>query len=263
MNDIDRPVAKKSLYTLIITRPQKQSDPWFEYAMQHGIDYLSLPALEIKSLHTAWDIHQREMLERADILIVTSANCIDSAPFSLLQQLREGSFKIVTLGQGTSNALKAHHIQAFLTAPDGTTSESLLALPFFEAEKLSSKNIIILSGQGGRHYLEETLSQRHARVHRIALYQRICPAGYPPETLQAVQRCAKPIFIITSQEALTNIIKLFPETAHLWLKAQLFIFVSERILDYAKTLGFTQLWNVQSLAISKIHAFIDAELLSV
>lgn len=251
------------MYTLIITRPQKQSDAWIDYLTQHQVDYLCLPALEIKSLHTIWDEYHYEMLKNADILIITSPNCIYSAPLRLLQQLQKNIFKIVTLGQGTSNALKQHGIMSFFTAPDGTTSESLLELAFFQPEKMNNKRIVILSGQGGRRYLDENLQQRHAQVHRIALYQRGCPAGDVSETIGAIQRCSKPIFVITSQEALTNIIRLFPETTLPWLKSQLFIVVSDRILQYAKSLSFGKVWNVQSLVIEKIHALIETEQLSV
>ncbi|MCS5709681.1 uroporphyrinogen-III synthase [Candidatus Berkiella cookevillensis] len=255
--------AESALYTLIITRPKKQSEAWIDYLIQHHVDYLCFPTLEIKSLHTTWNAHQHEILAKADILIITSANCIHSASPALLQQLQQAAFKIVTLGQGTSNALKQHGIQPFLTAPDGTTSESLLALAFFQPEKMKNKRIVILSGQGGRRYLDENLQQRHAQVHRIALYQRVCPLDDASETIEAIRRCSKPIFVITSQEALINIIQLFPEAALSWLKAQLFIVVSERILQYAKSLSFGKVWNVQSLAIDKIHALIEAEPLSV
>ncbi|MGE4348521.1 MAG: uroporphyrinogen-III synthase [Candidatus Berkiella sp.] len=263
MSNILHQKAESALYTLIITRPQKQSKAWIDYLIQHQVDYLCFPALEIKSLHTIWDEYQYEMLKKADILIITSPNCIYSAPPALLQQLQKNTFKIVTLGQGTSNALKQHGILPFLTAPDGTTSESLLALAFFQPEKMHNKKIVILSGQGGRRYLDENLQQRHAQVHRIALYQRICPVGDPSETIAAIQRCLRPIFVITSQEALINIIQLYPESALSWLKDQLFMVVSERILQYAKSLSFSKVWNVQSLEIDKIHAVIEAEQLSI
>ena len=241
--------------TWIITRARHQATLWVDYFKRKNINYELFPVLQIESLYSVEKHTLGDQILSADYVIITSANCVHFAPSDLIETLKAAQHKIVTMGQGTSQALRSQNIQPFYTAADGMTSERLLTLPFFMANAIANKNILILSGAGGRDCLEKNLNARQAVATKIALYQRT-PVGLPLEKRQLYfgeLSSQIPIFIMTSQEAIDALVSVVPDNHHLWLHSQYVITISDRISNYAQTRGFKQVMSANSIQIEKIH----------
>ena len=241
--------------TWVITRARHQATQWVTYFKQRNINYKLFPVLQIESLDSVEQRTFEIQLLAADYIIITSANCVQFASSDVIKVLKAAQHKIVTMGQGTSQALLSQTIQPFYTATDGMTSEKLLTLPFFMVNTIANKNILILSGAGGRDYLEQNLTARQAAVKKIALYQRK-PVAIPLAKRQlyfSELSSQTPIFIMTSQEAVDALVTLAPANHQQWLYSQYVIAISDRIRKYAQTRGFRQVLNANSSKIEKIH----------
>ncbi|MES2683010.1 MAG: uroporphyrinogen-III synthase [Pseudomonadota bacterium] len=129
----------------------------------------------------------------ADFWIFTSANAVDGA-----QQLygERWPATLFALGQGSVRALARHGHRAI--APEGGTSEDLLLWP--ELGDLQGKRVLIVTGEGGRQLLVQTLTARGAQVTLACCYRRLRVA-HPPAVVQAAL-AATDVAVLTSGEAL-------------------------------------------------------------
>ena len=111
-------------------------------------------------------------------------------------------------GSSTAELIREHFKREAL-APDPeseeesfSASEALLALP--ELQEMSGQQVLIISGQGGRPLLEETLRSRGGDVHVLPLYERNLhhPTVEGQRYLEAGNFAA---MIVTSQEQLDHL----------------------------------------------------------
>lgn len=129
----------------------------------------------------------------ADFWIFTSANAVEGA-----QRLHAEHWPstLFALGQGSVRALarQGHHA----IAPEGGTSEDLLLWP--ELGELQGKRVLIVTGEGGRNLLAQTLTARGAEVTLARCYRRL----RVPHEAAAVKAAlaASDVAVLTSGEAL-------------------------------------------------------------
>ncbi|WP_456269022.1 uroporphyrinogen-III synthase [Kushneria sp. AK178] len=104
-------------------------------------------------------------------------------------------------GVSTADVLKdGLGVEVSAPAPgSGSASEALLALPGLQG--VDGARIALVSGEGGRELIEQTLVMRGAEVSRLALYERrLQPPG--DEAGALLERGAFALLIVTSQEQL-------------------------------------------------------------
>lgn len=245
--------------TWIIIRPQHQTATWEAYCEQNGIKYQCLPLLDIKPFNPDLATFV-DAVQKAHLIIITSANSIYRASKAVIEWLKSAEHKIVTMGQGTTDALLAHQISPYYTAPDGMTSELLMKQSAFDKHSIEGKSILLLSGARGRTYLKNTISARGALVTQIFLYERTRVKWSLTEKqrqLNGLMSQQKPLFLLTSQEALDALLEFVPIEHQHWLKEQPFLAISQRILNYAFTLGFQRVHNVDSMKIQNMYHFVQ------
>lgn len=76
--------------------------------------------------------------------------------------------RIAAVGSSTAARLAERGIVA--SVPVQTSSEGLLAMPSFA--EVAGREMLLVSGEGGRILLESTLTHRGARVEKFAVYKR-------------------------------------------------------------------------------------------
>ncbi len=129
-----------------------------------------------------------------------AATCLVEAIESRWPQLPTGIAFHAT-GVSTASVLE-EGLGVDVSAPgpgSGSASEALLALPGLQA--IAGMRVALVSGEGGRELIEQTLAARGADVSRLSLYERRLQ---PPEAT-ACARLARGEFallIVTSQEQL-------------------------------------------------------------
>jgi len=80
------------------------------------------------------------------------------------------------VGESTAQVLADAGLKVGTPPKEKQTSEGLLALPALNA--INGRQVIIVAGEGGRHLIGTTLTERGARVSRCELYRRtLDPAG--------------------------------------------------------------------------------------
>tara|TARA_R110002110_G_scaffold65206_4_gene180018 strand:- start:102783 stop:103532 length:750 start_codon:yes stop_codon:yes gene_type:complete len=239
-------------YTWVITRPHIDAGIWLQKLAHLNIRAISFPCLQISAQYvTNLDLGLTQQIQESDLLIVTSSNSIRCLPDDGLNALKRQSGKIISIGSGTSATLEQHNIRPYFTGSRGFDSERLLASDFLQSEIIRHKKIVILSGQGGRGVLEQQLKLRGAFVQKLEVYQRQCPDVSAKALLEKLQN-QNAIFVITSQSALKNLLKIVPIEWHDWLKQQKFVVVSQRIKNFARQQKFSSVINTSSTSIEDI-----------
>lgn len=163
----------------------------------------------------------RQLLQQCDSLIFTSA----AAARYFDQRHIPQHADIIAIGKNTAAALP----YTTLIAPPPYTSEALLSL-----YRPKQRNILIISGKGGREHLCKTLSHDN-QVHKIAVYERYNPSTHwcfpPTQTFNAIT--------LASVETLKNLIQITPQPVLKLLQCHSHIIsLSERISKMAKLHGF-------------------------
>jgi uroporphyrinogen-III synthase len=178
---------------------------------------------------------KRRLSERWDVLIFISRNAVDGA-LSLVgaEQLR-GAEHRAAVGKATARAMTQAGIGPTLLSEAGFDSEALLALP--ELARVHGRRVLIVRGEGGRALLGETLNGRGAEVDFAEVYRRALPDTDVTALLPEWRR-ALHMLTATSDEVLTNLLALVPESAHDWLKQLPLVVLSERNAATATALGF-------------------------
>ncbi len=108
-------------------------------------------------------------------------------------------------------------------------------------QTVADKAILIFSGEGGREILADTLQARGAKVTKVATYRRLCPQANLAALLPSWEISGLNVIISTSNESLQNLVKLAGDDASEWLCRKVLIVISERMAQFAQTLGFTRI----------------------
>ena len=105
------------------------------------------------------------------------------------------------------------------------------------------KEILIIRGVGGRELLAENLKIRGAKVDYVEIYKRCLPK-YSENEINEVWDKKKPdAIIVTSNEILTNLIKLLNDDKKKLFSIPL-VTMSGRIAEEARKRGFKAMINV-------------------
>jgi len=239
-------------FTWVITRPLMDAKIWQKKLTNLGIDSVIFPCLEIVASHlTFLSAVKIGQMQGTDIFIITSPNSVRYLPENGLSVLRKYSAKIISIGLGTTLALNKNNIYPGFTAAQGISSEKLLELDRLQGNQVREKKILLLAGKGGRKLIQEQLHFRGAMVQKLELYQRVCPSKPNIESIYNLKN-KLPLFVITSQAALINLLMMLPPNYHDWLKQQHFMVVSQRLKEFAEQQKFYSVVNASSTALEDL-----------
>ncbi|HEY0974582.1 MAG TPA: uroporphyrinogen-III synthase [Solimonas sp.] len=215
---------------VVVTRPAAQAEPLCRLLEQRGAAVRRLPLQVIEPVRNAAQA-ARQLAEHRDAQawIFTSVNAVKFA-----STLDPGGVwpDCIAVGAATAAALQARgeHVALPLSAH---TSEGLLELEVLR--DVADRKLLIVSGEGGRELLRETLQARGACVTKLPVYRRVS-LPHPSEAVAVALRGAQAA-IITSGESLQRLHDLIaPEpAAH---RALQLVVPSQRVVEQAEALGF-------------------------
>lgn len=194
--------------TLWLTRPSHQSEPWADAIRAAGGHAVCEALLAIEPPRDAQAARLGlSAAADADIVIATSVNAVAGAWSLLADFAPRGA--LYGVGAATAQAL-AQASGRPVDQPTGCyRSEDLLALDTLAYP--AGRRAVLLSGEGGRTTLADTLIERGADVTKVALYRRR-PCVIPGERLAAIAAVTDAT-VITSGEALNQLERLLIEVA--------------------------------------------------
>lgn len=221
---------------VLVTRPAAQCANLAALLDSRGAIPVLLPLFVIEPLLEPAGI--RGVLDRfrlADGWIFTSANaarlCAGAEP-----DVATASWPaLFAVGAATARALAEQGRAGARWAHHGNDSEALLALP--ELQRVNAQHFLICTGDGGRELIASRLSERGARVDRLALYRRTA-VEHPPQALDAALMHTDAV-IVSSGEGLQRLHELAPASDYPALRGRLLVGPSTRVLELAEQLGFS------------------------
>lgn len=221
---------------IAITRPAGTGAGLARQVREMGGVPLSLPGSSLRAADDARDA--RKALQAAlscDAVIFTSPAAVRYA--RRLGALRTHAAALAP-GNGTLRALRRAGC-ANAQAPAREDSEGLLALPILR--DVRGKHVGIVGAAGGRGLLDRELAARGAGVLHAHVYRRL-PARLDRRHADALLRNPrKPLYaLLSSAEALDNILAALPEDARGTLLAGTAVASSARLAVAARAAGFAR-----------------------
>ena len=216
--------------TILNTRPSDQSGALTALIMQEGGRSIELPCVEIEAVKNKKNMQQSlQAAAGYDYVIFVSANAVYQAmPY---WSTGVGAI-IIAIGSGTAAALRQSSIQVDLM-PEHFSSQGLLDLA--DLQQVADKRILILCGENPNPSLSEILLKRKAQVDSIFCYRRIRPAITHAQ-FDALNRASIDIVVTTSLDILVNLNCFICEFSKAWLYSKLLLVVSQKMIDYAKSI---------------------------
>lgn len=216
------------------TRPQKQAYDLSQQIRKDGGTALELPTLEIQP--TNYWLTQLPDLEKVQQAIFISANAVEHCFTQLKHQQLQwpSTIKVIAIGQSSAAMLQQFNVSvaAIPMAPD---SEHLLQLTSLkQAEK---QTIVLFKGEGGRPLIEETLIARGANLITMNVYERVMPKINHQFVKSIWRDDLVDIILLTSEQSMQHLFKLFETDAHHWLRNKTCLVISERLAQIAASLG--------------------------
>lgn len=232
----DRPLAGRAI---LVTRPAGQAESLCAALAAAGAEAPCYPLLSVAPLADPAPLHAlARRLGDFDLAFFVSPNAVRFALDALLPVAPwPASLAVATVGKGSEAALAARGFSQVIAPQSGFDSESVLALPAFQAEAVAGKRVLILRGDGGRELIGDTLLARGARVEYQGCYHRGGPQLDPAPIIERARSGRLDALTLTSSEAAGHLAAL-PQAGVL---LHLPVFASHpRIAQAARDVGCTQ-----------------------
>jgi uroporphyrinogen-III synthase len=239
---------------VLVTRPAHQAENLCQLIEQQGGLAVRFPALQIVGMDTQLDNHDDDQsvatnpiskLSNYRWLIFVSANAVNFALKANGGKIAQfQAAQIAAIGQATARELELSGLQVNLIPKADFDSEAILAMP--ELQRVNGQDILIVRGQGGREELANVLRSRGANVGYWEVYQRVIPDNDTTEVISLLEQGLLDAIIVTSCEALQNLLTMLGSNYKKKLAMILLVVISERISRLAAELGFTRIVVTES-----------------
>lgn len=241
---------------IVITRPAGTAAPLLRAVGSLGGEPLLLPGA---SLRPPIDAGAARAALRAalgcDLAIFTSPAAVRFA--RRLAPLRSQAV-VLAPGAGTRRALQRAGI-AGVHAPSREDSEGLLGLGMLQ--DVRGRRIGIIGAAGGRGLLPDELARRGATILHAHVYRRL-PARLDRRHRDALLgngRRRNAYVLLSSAEALANILAALPDDARRALLAGTAVVSSARLADAARRAGFAHALRADSAATVNLLTAVTAD----
>lgn len=234
--------------TVVLTRPQADSERLSETLQNEGFQTRVMPIITIEAIPTAEQAPAPSLSDDA-LCIFISANAVRFGLPQLGSALaRDSDLTVIAVGNKTRNTLAAGGIQA--QVPVRADSEGLLAMPALSAP--DSRDVVIVKGEGGRELLASELTGRGARVTEWACYRRCWPEV---DVSGLMEISAGLIFQVSSGEMVSRLSELLAGGGQADLFQSSIIVPSDRVARLATEIGWGQVIRAED---ASDDAFIRA-----
>lgn len=228
----DEKSARLDGLTVLVARPAGQADALCAMIEAAGGRAIRLPLFAIEPVaDAAAAAAELSTATHFDCWLFTSTNAVDHAAALCPQPWPA----LAAVGAVTADALKRLSGQPVLSPTTGDGAAALLAHPALQ--QLDGRRMLIVTGEQTLPVLEDGLRARGATVTVLAVYRRVA-IEHAPETIATLIAQADAA-VIPSAEALRQLYALTPTQARSRLLALQLAVPSPRVLETARTLGFT------------------------
>ena len=247
--DVDTAAQPLAGQRILVTRPAHQANALCQRLQQLGATPIRFPTLAITAAaphDSGYPLLKQHFLD-LDLyhtVIFISANAVRLAADLIDQYWPQLPLQInwLAVGSATANALHQLLPDAAIVSNGNSAamdSDTLLALP--ELQQLTGKRVLICRGEGGRELLATTLQQRGAQIDHAELYRREIPVYSQSEIESIIYKSAASAMLISSGEALINLVTLtrIDNEPHSKLINLPIVLPSQRVAALASQLGFT------------------------
>lgn len=221
------------------TRPKDQAQAFSKSITDAGGIAIECPTIEIKATNSTW-IHTLPNLNDVNQAIFVSANAVCHCFFQLkLNNIHwPTQIKVIAIGHGTAKAL--HELSISVNdIPDAPDSEHLLSLNTLQ--QLKNQTVLLFKGEGGRELIEEGLLQRGAEVITLNVYKRVLPQIRHQFINSLWRDDLVDIILLTSEQSIHNLFKMFGKEAHQWLQEKPCLVISQRLGKSASLSGMKKI----------------------
>jgi uroporphyrinogen III methyltransferase/synthase len=196
--------------TVLITRPEHQSQGFAHCLRSFGANVLCQPAIEISEPHD-WagvdDVIER--LQQFDWLVFSSANGVRYF-FNRLQAIghdarRLGAAKLAAIGPATAAALAEYHLHTDLQ-PSSYRAEDLAVVL---APLSHNKRVLLARASRGREVLVELLTSAGAIVEQAVVYESVDVTTANEEVAEALAGRKINWTTVTSSAVARSLVRLF------------------------------------------------------
>jgi uroporphyrinogen-III synthase len=239
---------------VLVTRPTHQAECLCRLIEEQAGVAVRFPTLEIVGIDARLHNPQGSKplanyplrkLSNYRWLIFVSANAVNFALKAIGGKIAQFEpSKMVAIGQATARALELASLSVAIIPERGFDSESLLAMP--QMQDVEGQDILIVRGQGGREALASGLRSRGANVEYWEVYQRLMPDTDATETLSLLGQGRLDAIIVTSGEALQNLVAMLGAEYKKKLATVPLVVISDRINRLAVELGFKRVAVTES-----------------
>ena len=241
-------------HKVLITRPGAQGKALCEALERAQVACEHIPAINI--LENPNKLPEQKIVSlflASELIIAISANAVNYC--KLLTPKITKNTPVLAIGKSTQQVLiqhKNYHEQQ-IVLPKEYSTEGLLQLEILQ--QIKNRKIALICGVGGRELLEQVLIERGAVCTRIETYQRMYPGENEAKLQQQLAVNDFNKVVITSGQALENLVKMSGGQLPALLKLQLIV-ISHRLANLAVDIGFTQpaliIKNADNAAIMKL-----------
>lgn len=221
---------------VISLRPRGQHEPMRRAAARRGGGIIALSPWRLQALDD--DVARAGLRAALDAprVLFTSPMAVRAA--ALLQPLRPAEDQQwFAVGAGTAAALRRAGA-GDVAAPRRMDSEGLLALPGLQ--RLDGIAVGLVTAPGGRGTLAPALQARGGEVRRADVYRRI-PLPPSARALAALRGLSRPAAVaLSSSDGLRRVMDALPADLAARVRLLPVVGASDRLLELASTLGFTQ-----------------------
>ena len=217
---------------VLLTRPLQQSKNLQSLLEEASLEYVLFPAIEVNK------VSAKIPKQLYDIVVFVSVNAVIYSKEHLNFAIKE-STQIFAVGAVTAKSLSENGLRVDGFPENEASSENLLAMPELS---LNNKTILIVKGRGGSEVLRNELMKENI-VDYLEVYER-SPCEVSPLHIESLERFmdnSAGIVMANSIESLRNIYQLISNIRQYHLEEILqrpIVVLSNRIKEYAKTLGF-------------------------
>lgn len=228
------PSSMHNLPTILVTKLGVKGEHLAQDLREVGCQADHIPMLEITPC--AFEIPQEPITD----IIFTSQYAVEYGQNIITEFSRA---KYWAIGQGTAEVLQRFGIKA--SYPSQSRSEGLVEIIRQDSR---AKHMLLVSGVGGRGYLDRVLLQWY-RLSRCDVYQRHPVASTPPQSLPCYD-----VLIFTNPESLEVFLN---KVNYNQCKSMSHIIVSsERMRDYALVQGFSHVTALDDMSNRQILACV-------
>ena len=228
--------------TVVVTRPTGTSAALMRHLRGLGARAVSIPGLSLRPAE-----HGARAVRKAGFedWIFTSPAAVRFGAGLLPAKRMRRRIRAYAIGDGTARALARLGVAATIPR-DRSDSEGLLALP--ELENVRGRRIALVGAPGGRDVIAPALRRRGAKVEAVHVYRRI-PPRLTQRHFDVLALAPDPLItLLSSGEALANLVALLPPPQLAKIRAQILVVSSARLAALAREHAFAQIALARSAA---------------